>query len=680
MKVQPAIPGVNGLLYGGDYNPEQWLHAPDILREDLRLMKLAHINAVTVGVFAWASLEPQQDHFTFDWLDRVLDGLEKNGQKVILATPSGAKPNWLALKYPEVRRCTADGTREPQQGRHNHCMTSPVYRSRVALINTKLAERYAKHPALILWHISNEFGGYCYCPLCMAAFRRWLEARYHTVENMNQAFWSKFWSHAFGSFDEVTVIDKSIHGLELDWKRFMTEQVMSFIEVEKAPLKKFTPHLPVTTNFMGLYDAYDYPQMAQTLDVVSWDAYPHWHDGTPEWRTGCQTAFTHDLYRCMKPDRAWLLMESTPSNTNWAPISRPKRPGVLRLSGLQAIAHGADSVLYFQFRKSRGSYEKFHGAVVDHVGHEYTRVFQETAALGAELARLKSVVGGGTTSQVALLYDWPNAWAIAQAAGPRNMGKDYAATCLAHYEPFWLSGIAVDVIESTRDFSGYKLVVAPMLYMLRPGVAARLQAFVAAGGTLVVTYMSGIADENDLCFLGGWPGPLKELLGIWVQEQDVLHQHQKHTVVPVAGNPLALPAVSQARHYCDVVQLQGAEALALYGADFYAGQPAVTRRRTGKGTAYYVASRNDDAFTLALCNYLMKDLALPKAIPGELPLGVTAQRRSTGDGEVIFVMNFNEGAVEVPLATAQYRDVLTNRMVQGTLPLAGFDAAVLQAV
>ncbi len=654
-------PRFDCLLYGGDYNPEQWMNYAGVWEQDMRLMRLANVNTVSIGIFSWAELEPSEGFYTFDWLDRVFEKLAANGRRIILATPSGGKPNWLAARYPEVRRVNEQGMREPQRGRHNHCITSPIYRKKITEINTLLAQRYGAHPALLLWHIGNEFTGYCYCDLCMAAFRLWLRNKYGTLEKLNHAWWATFWSHRFTSWDQVNCIDPNIHGMILDWRRFMTSQVIDFIAVECEPLRRHAPHIPATTNFIGLIDfdeAYDYSKIAQSMDIASWDSYPFWHNRSPseggDASVACDTAFVHDLTRAMKPDRSWLLMETTPSAQNWTPVSRLRRPGMLRLNGLQAVAHGSDSVLYFQWRKSRGGCEKFHGAVVDHAGHEHTRVFQDVTALGAELGKLSSVAGSLIRPRAAVIYDWENRWAIDAALGPRNVNKDYLPTCRAHYREFWRRGVAVDVISSIANLEPYRIVVAPMLYMLRPGVAENIARFVNAGGTFVATYMTGIADENDLCFLGGFPGPLKEVLGIWVEETDVLNDFDRQTVV--AGEnalELGLSGHYAAQHYVDLLHLRGSEALAYYSDEFVAGRPAVTRNRYGGGIAYYVASRNDAHFLSDFLGGVIREAGIKSAagLPAfhPLPHGLSMQVRTDGKTDTLFVMNFSDVERQAPI-------------------------------
>ena len=682
-KYPPINPRFPHFLHGGDYNPDQW--PEEIWSEDMRLMKLANCNAMSVGIFAWTKLEPEEGRYEFGWLDKIMDLLAANGGFAVLATPSGARPAWMSQKYPEVLRVRPDQLRNLHGTRHNHCLTSPVYREKTRAINTQLAERYKDHPALLVWHISNEYNGECYCSLCQAAFREWVKVKYHnSLDELNQAWWAAFWSHTFTNWEQIEapspVGEPSLHGLNLDWKRFCNDQTFNFFENEIAPLREITPSVPITTNFMGLFPGLNYPKFAQHVDVVSWDSYPVWHTTGSDWRLGAQIGFVHDQNRSMKGGKPFMLMESTPSNTNWQPIPKLKRPGMHKLSSLQAVAHGSDTVQYFQWRKSRGSSEKFHGAVVDHVGNENTRVFGDVSELGAILKQLDPVVGTTVHPQVAIYLDWENRWAIDDLHGLGRERRSYPETVLSHYLPFWKRGISVDVIAEEADISSYKLVIAPMLYMLKPGLANRLRSFVQDGGTLVATYWSGIVDENDLCFLGGWPGDgLREVLGIWDEEIDTLAPGEKNQVRMAAQNELGLNGEFEARDYFALIHAETARVLATYGSDFYAGRPALTVNDFGKGHAYYIASRNDEKFTDAFLDRLVARLHLTRNLPADLPEGVTAQLRGDGQNNYIFVMNFNPVPVEINLGKSTYTNLLNGQTVSGMLSLASFGVEILQA-
>ncbi|WP_421670767.1 beta-galactosidase [Rahnella sp. EDr1-12] len=671
---------ISGLLHGADYNPEQWLDTPDVLIRDVEMMKEARCNVMSVGIFSWSALEPEEGRYTFDWMDQVLDRLHENGIFVYLATPSGARPAWMSHKYPQVLRVGRDRVKALHGGRHNHCLSSPVYREKVQLMNGQLAKRYAHHPAVIGWHISNEYGGECHCDTCQEQFRDWLKARYVTLDALNQAWWSTFWSHTYTDWSQLESPspqgESGVHGLNLDWRRFNTDQVTRFCSDEIRPLKAENPALPATTNFMEYFYDYDYWKLAGVLDFISWDSYPMWHTRQDDIGLAAYTAMYHDLMRTLKQGKPFVLMESTPSFTNWQPTSKLKKPGMHILSSLQAVAHGADSVQYFQWRKSRGSSEKFHGAVVDHVGHIDTRVGREVAELGTILSALAPVAGSRVEAKVAIIFDWESRWAMDDAMGPRNAGLHYENTVAEHYRALWSQGIAVDVINADCDLQGYDLVIAPMLYMVREGVSERISHFVQSGGRFVATYWSGIVNETDLCFLDGFPGPLRPVLGIWAEEIDSLTDEQHNSVAGVEGNALGLSGPYRASQLCEVIHLEGAAALATYGDDFYAGAPAVTVNLYGKGQAYYVASRNDAQFHADFFTALAKEMHLPRAINTPLPEGMTAARRTDGESEFIFLQNYSAQSQSVTLPL-DYQDIVHGGNLPRKLTLPAFGYQIL---
>ncbi len=674
----PIVPNAPYLLHGADYNPEQWIDVNGIWEADMRLMKLSRCNVMSVGIFSWANYEPDEGEYDLEWMQRVLDMLHDNGVHAILATPSGAKPAWLAQKYPETRRVNAHGRREPHGGRHNHCLTSAVYREKITALNGKLAERFGKHPAVAMWHVSNEYGGECFCDLCKARFRAWLQKRYGSIDALNHAWWSSFWSHRFRRWEEIESVDGAMHGMKLDWQRFTTDQHVDFFLAESAPLRRITPQVPLTINMMGTYPGIDYFKFAPHVDVISWDSYPGWHEHGTDADVGAHVGFLHDLNRSLK-HKPFMLMESTPSQQNWKTICRAKRPGMHLLSSLQAIAHGSDTVQYFQWRKSRGSCEKFHGAVVDHVGHENTRVFRDVTEVGDVLAKLRPVVGSGIAPEVAVLYDWENRWAIDESSGPRNKDKNYESTVVSHYRELWRRGIAVDIVNEDADFSPYRLLVAPMLYLLRPGVAARIAAFVRGGGTFVATYLSGVVNESDLCFLGGFPGEeLRQVLGIWVEETDVFFDHQSQTLLAVTDNAHGLAGEYSAHHYADVVHLEGARPLATYAKEFYAGGAAATVNEFGKGRAYYLAARTEERFLSDFYAALSTRLELRKALDKELPGGISVIERRDEEKRFLFVMNFTTDTKRVELGGAAFRSLLSGLSPGATLELGAYGVDVLE--
>lgn len=671
----PISPKVPAMLHGADYNPEQWLLYPEILQEDIRLMKLAGCNVMSVGIFSWVSLEPEEGQYRFEWLDRVLDSFAENGIYTFLATPSGARPAWMSAKYPEVLRVEKNRVRNLHGLRHNHCYTSPVYRAKTQAINAKLAERYAHHPAVIGWHISNEYGGECHCELCQEEFRQWLKRKYdHDLDRLNHAWWTVFWSHTYTSWEQIESPaphgESQVHGMNLDWRRFVSDRTVDFCKHEVDSVRSYNPSLPITTN-MHMTDSIDYRELAKVVDVVSWDAYPEWHyskDGDDA-GIGAWAAMHHDLFRSLKK-KPFLLMESTPSLTNWQSVSKFKRPGMHKLSSLQAVAHGSDSVQYFQWRKSRGSSEKFHGAVVDHSGHEHTRVFRDVREVGDVLARLAEVVGTVTPAETAILYDWDNRWAIKNAQGIRNSGLHYEETVLQQYRALWELGIPVDLIGSGDDFSGYKLIVAPMLYMISTENGRRLEEYVEQGGTLLATYWSGIVNETDLCHLGGFPGPLRRTLGIWAEETEGLHSRDLNGVMMKEDNGLGLTGSYEAHEIAELIHLEGAEALGDYGSDFYAGRPALTVNRFGQGHAYHLATRvKDPEFYVQLYRAVASRAGLTRTLDTALPTGVSAQSRTDGVHDYVFIHNFSGREQEVLLDGRKYTNMETGERCAGLVKL-----------
>jgi Beta-galactosidase len=680
-KFAPLSSKVAALLHGADYNPEQWENYPGIIEKDIAMMKQAKCNVMSVGIFSWAKLEPREGEYDFAWLDTIIEKLYAAGIHIFLATPTGARPAWMSQKYPEVLRVGRNRVPALHGGRHNHCMTSPVYRDKTLKINSLLAERYSQHPAVLGWHISNEYGGECHCNLCQERFRDWLKARYKTLDALNHAWWSTFWSHTYTDWSQIESPspqgEVSIHGLNLDWRRFNTAQVTDFCRHEVAPLKAANAELPVTTNFMEYFYDYDYWQLAEAIDFISWDSYPMWHREKDETQLACYTAMYHDMMRSLKGGKPFVLMESTPSTTNWQPTSKLKKPGMHILSSMQAVAHGADAVQYFQWRKSRGSVEKFHGAIIDHVGHLDTRVGREVTRLGEMLERLPDVVGCRTEARVAIIFDQQNRWALDDAEGPRNKGMEYEKTVNEHYRPFWEQGIAVDIIDADGDLSPYALVIAPMLYMVREGFAERAEAFVAAGGHLVTTYWSGVVNETDLCHLGGFPGPLRKLVGIWAEEIDCLDEGERNLVQGLAGNAAGLQGPYQVRHLCELIHAESAQVLATYRDDFYAGRPAVTVNRFGKGKAWHVASRNDLPFQRDFFAAIINELALPRAIDGDFPPGVVATARTDGETTWVFVQNFTAQQQLITLPQG-YTDCMTDATAAGDTVLLAWDCRVLR--
>ncbi|MDN7242484.1 beta-galactosidase [Planococcus sp. N028] len=670
----------NFMLHGGDYNPDQWLDRPDILADDVKLMQLSHTNTFSVGIFAWSALEAEEGVYSFEWLDDIFANIHSIGGRVILATPSGARPAWMSQKYPEVLRVDASRIKQLHGARHNHCFTSKVYREKTEQMNRLLAERYGDHPALLMWHISNEYGGECHCENCQEAFKGWLKNKYNNdLKVLNDAWWGPFWSHTFSDWSQIEspspIGESMVHGLNLDWRRFVTDQTISFYENEIVPLRALTPQIPITTNFMAdtheliPFQSLDYSKFAKHLDVISWDAYPAWHN---DWETtedlASKVGFINDLYRSLK-QQPFLLMESTPSGVNWHEVNKAKRPGMHLLSSMQMIAHGSDSVLYFQWRKSRGSSEKFHGAVVDHDNSSENRVFKEVAQVGKTLEKLSGVVGTNRTADVAIFYDWENNWALNDAQGYSMQSKRYPQTLQEHYRAFWDKDIPVDVITKEQDFSPYKLLVVPMLYLVSEETIGRLKEFVANGGTLVMTYISGVVNEYDLTYLGGWHKDLQELFGINPLETDTLYPNDRNSI-------LFENKTYELKDYATVLDIHSAVAEGHYESDFYADSPALTSKQYGEGKSYFIGARLEAEFHRDFYQKLIEELAIEPAHSIKHDEGVSVQVREDQENQYVFVMNFTEQQQTVTFG-APVTDLVTEEELTGDLTLEKYEVRIV---
>ena len=648
-------------IYGGDYNPEQWLDTPEILEKDIEYMKEAHINSVTLGVFAWSVLEPEEGIYQFDWLHKIIDRLYENGIMVVLSTPSAARPKWLSDKYPEVLRVNADRTHNLFGGRHNNCYTSPVYREKVAEINKRLSERFGKHPAVKLWHISNELGGECHCPLCQNAFRRWLKKRYGTIEKLNKAWNTMFWSHTYQNFDQVEspspLGETTLHGLNLDWKRFVTDQTADFVACEKEAIRKGGSILPVTINMTYDNHELNYHKFKDLIDVASWDNYPLWHKNS-DIEIATDTAFQHDFIRSLLK-KPFLLMESCPSSTNWQGVSKLKRPGMLSAASLQAIAHGADSVQYFQIRQSRGASEKFHGAVIDHYGSNDTRVFKEVKEIGRHLKKLKEIAGSTTKAKVAIIHDCESRWAMEDAQGPRNNGLYYMETVRKIYNSFRKLGLNIDVLDMEENLDRYDIVLAPMLYMFRCGIEDKIRNFVKEGGTFLMTYWSGIVNETDLCYLGAVPHQLQEVFGLRSTEIDSLYDGEKNYGIST-GNFFEKNRQYQCANFCDLIQIDTAETLLTYREDFYAGYPAAVYNCFGQGKSYYICADFEQVFYDDLAKKIIHERGLEAEV-FSLPSGIEVTTRQSQDKFYVFVQNFSNESVQFDFLDTEYQIVSGNQ-------------------
>lgn len=666
---------VQKMLYGGDYNPEQW--PEEIWEEDMRLFHEAHIDVVTLNVFSWAALQPDESTYDFGKLDKIMKLVKENGLKVCMATSTAAHPAWMARKYPDILRVEHNGMKRKFGARHNSCPNSPNYRKYSATLVEKIAERYKDYDNIVAWHINNEFGGWCYCENCEKAFRVWLQKKYGTLDELNRVWNTAFWSHTMYDWDDVVAcnmlseeflwdgqIRTNFQGISLDYNRFNSDSMLECFNIEKDIVKRITPDIPVTTNLMGAYKHLDYQKWAKDMDFISWDNYPA-YDAVPG-----DAAMNHDLMRGLKQGKPFALMEQTPGVSNWHIYCKLKRPGVMRLWSYEAVAHGADTVMFFQMRRSMGACEKYHSAVIEHVGTDNTRVFREITALGAELYKLQGVtLGARAKSDVAIVFDWDNWWAAELSAGPSKL-INYTKEVSFYYKAFFQQNISVDFVSVEDDLSSYKLVVAPMLYMCKDGFDEKIREYVQQGGNFLTTYFSGYVEDHDLVVLGGYPGRLKDILGIWVEESDALPPEENNSFVYEGKRyPAGL--------LCDLMHLRGAKEVASYESDFYAGMPVLTENQFGKGKGYYVGTRSNEEFYKKYLGDICESLGIKPV--AKTPEGIEATVRYNDNGEFLFLLNHTQEEKEIVMEEAG-TDLLTDKAYAkgDTLTLEKYGVAIVK--
>lgn len=661
------------LYYGGDYNPEQWPR--EVWRDDMRLMKKAGVNLVSVGIFSWALLQPGPDSYDFEWLDELMDLLADNGIFVDLATATASPPAWMAVQFPDSLPVNEQGIRQSHGSRQHYCPNSKTFRKHARRLTELLASRYRNHPALAMWHINNEYACHvpaCYCDNCAAAFRVWLQNRYGTVEELNARWGTNFWSQKYYDWSEVVPPSRTPTypnpGQTLDYQRFMSDSLLECYLMEYAAIKAVTPELPVMTNFMGFFKPLDYFKWAEHMDLVTWDSYPEPLAGIP-----VHAAMSHDLMRGLKGGQPFVLMEQVTSQVNWRQQNPLKRPGVMRLWSYQTLAHGGDGIMFFQWRQAWAGAEKFHGAMVTNTGDEHSRVFREVEQLGQELKLLDAIVDSRIPAKAAILFDWENWWALELPSKP-SADVHYLEQVRQYYTALFNRNVAVDFVRPTGDLSAYDLVLAPALYMVTAEAASNLESYVFGGGRLVVSFFSGIVDENDRIHLGGYPAPLRKLLGLAVEEFDPM--------LPGANNRILVEGMDAVNGeyscdlWADIIRLEGATALATFRDDFYAGAPAVTEHAYGEGMTYYVGTQAENSFLERFLRHVTDQAGIQP--PVDAPQGVEAGIREKAGTRFLFLLNHNASPSVVKLPEGTHRCLLSGSSVEGFQELAANGVLIVQ--
>lgn len=637
------------MWYGGDYNPEQW--PEPVWAQDVALMRRAGVNLVSLGVFAWARLEPREGRYAFGWLDRVMDLLADGGIRVALATPTASPPPWFGLAYPDALTVNRDGIRLTHGSRDTYCLSAPAYRAACVRIAGELARRYAGHPALALWHVHNEYGTGCYCDHAAAAFRAWLRRRHGDLDRLNEAWSTAFWSQHYSSWDQVLppratqYLPNPAH--VLDFRRFLSAELLTAFGEQKAVLREVTPDVPVTTNYaFGGWVPVDQWRWSREVDLVAIDDYP----SDPGAGAEEQTAFAADLARSVAAGRPWLLMESAPNVIYTGQRMHTKEPGRMARHSLSHVARGSCGAMFFQWRAPRGGAEQWHAAMVPHAGPD-SRVFREVCELGDLLTRLGET-GKAGQADVAILWD-PESWWALQASHTPHANMDYLAAVRDAHRVLWRRGVTVDFAHPEADLSAYRMVLVPRLYLVSDQAAQNIASYVEHGGRLAVSYFSGLVDADCQVRLGGYPGAFRDVLGVRVEE-----------FYPLAAEAtVELSTGDSGRAWSERVHLAGAQALARYVGGPLDGLPAVTRHRYSAGTAWYVSTELDeDAYARLL------DL-------GETTAGMELVRRTGADASWLFALNHADRPREV---AADGVDLVSGEEVAGSLRLPPGGVAVIR--
>jgi beta-galactosidase len=655
----------DGLAFGGDYNPEQW--PEEVWAEDMELMRRAGVNSVNLGVFSWGLLETADGEYDWGWLDRVMALCAENGIGVNLATPTAAPPMWLVTKHPEIMSVDDRGVRTAPGARLGWSPSSAVFRSHAVRFVRVLAERYGSHPALRMWHVSNELGNEndrCYSDETGAAWRVWLEAKFGDIGALNAAWGTAFWGHRYTTFEQVQPprFARSGHNpsLVLDFERFSSDALLAHYKAERTVLREVTPDIPITTNFMVLGGTRvpDYARWAEEVDLVSNDHYTE--SASPDRHS--ELAFSADRTRGVAHGRPWLLIEHSTSAVDWQPINRAKLAGELTRNTLSHIARGADGALFFQWRASTAGSERFHSAVVPHAGVD-SKIFREVERLGATLKRLASVVGSRVAdARVAILFDHDASIALSSGKKPSSQ-LDYLDLALAFHRALTSRGIAVDVIRPADGFAGYDVVVVPTLFLATAQTSAALTEFVEAGGHAVVTYFSGIVDETNRVITGGYPGAFRDVLGVSVEE---FHPLQ-------ADEAITLSNGWAASVWSEQLEVRGASVLATYATGDLAEVPALTRNFAGEGSATYLATRVDHSALLELVDDVC---ALAGIRPiAEIEEGLEVVRRRSDSASYLFLLNHAD-APRTAIATGT--DLDSGVLHDGSVTVAAGAVVVLE--
>jgi len=656
-------------IYGADYYPEAWPESQ--WEKDAAMMQEAGFNFVRMGEFAWVKMEPQEGHFDFAWLDRALKILNAHGIRAVLGTPTASPPAWLYAKYPDIAVMDANGVRYRYGSRRNYCLHNPEFRAATARIVTAMAEHYKNHPGVIGWQIDNELSDpKCYDAVSQAAFQAWCQGKYRTLDALNAAWGTVFWGHTYHAWHEVPLPWNTLFGtynpsLVLDFDRFQSDSTHDYLDYQAAILRKIAPRQAITENEMGMFQETDWYDLNRSLDFVAWDNYPMSQKDLTQYNVA---GLAHDVMRGSKDNQNFMMMEQEGGLGGWATFIGHQAPAALyRVWAYQSVAHGADGVCYFRWRTSRYGTEQYWEGILDQDSYPNAR-YVTLAKTGKELQQLTPLLQGSkVVSSIALLNSPDSRWALQNQPGTDDF--QYDQQLQDFYDAFRRAGANVDVAFPASDLSSYRVVVAPALYVTNQALVDKLTAYVKNGGTLILTFRSGVKDEHNVVTDQTLPGPFAELAGVAIHEFDPQMNEEQELV---GLGELHFPT----RCWSDILVPTTAKIVATYGKGYYAGKAAITVNTSGKGTVYYVGTESKSPFFYDRLISLAAHKGL-LALNGRIPRGVEVAVRQKGDKKIVFVMNYTGSEQTVPLDQA-YQNALTGKAEPMDVQIPAYEVKVLE--
>ena len=657
------------MYFGADYYPEHW--PEERWPIDSKMMKEANINIVRVAEFSWAKLEPQEDNYDFEWLDRAIEILSKDGIKAVLGTPTATPPKWLMDKYPDIYPVNRDGRTYKFGIRRHYCPNNRIYRKYTGKIVSKLSEHYKDHPSIAAWQIDNEFGDQCYCENCLNEFKLWLKEKYGSIDKLNEEWGTIFWSQTYQDWEEIISprgykepISYLLHnpGLSLDYFRFSSDSYVSYQRLQADIIRKYSKK-PITHNFMVQYEELDYYDLGRDLDFISLDNYP-----VLAWRKSGfeRISMALDHTRCIKNKNFWM-MEQQSGPCGWMTIGETPEPGQIRLWTYQAIAHGAEAVIYFRWRACTFGREQYWYGILDHDGIPRRR-YREIKQIGEELRRLAElIIDSKVITEVAIIKSYDNLWS--HRITPHNEKFDYNKLLLSYYDALLSNNINVDVTSVDCDFSKYKLVFMPAFDLMTKGIREKCEEYVKKGGTLVITFRSGTREWNNRMMTLTLPGEFKEMAGVELEEFDSIGCFGRE--VKIIGNI----GEGTASIWCDILKSNGADAIASYDSHYYKGMPAVTVNSHENGEVYYVGCDLNKDLMNNLVELLIRKVGIAPVLKSKIK-GVEVVKKEKNGEEYYFILNHNNAEVSITI-TGGFFNLLTGKDIGDELRLDAFGISVL---